>query len=116
MVTLALWTVLAAAASAVRGAVTVYGQIPMGHLTTSIAADAAPLPTLAAYDGLVLNPPAPPDTPVTEEYFQVPRDAAQLPGLSIPHSTASAFFGFSVEMSVITQTSEFPLPCLLGAE
>ncbi|TEB33970.1 hypothetical protein FA13DRAFT_124465 [Coprinellus micaceus] len=105
MVTLAQWSVLlATAAPTVRGAVTVYGQIPMGHLTTSVASDAAPLPTLAAYDGLVLNPPTPPNPPVTEEYFQVPRDAAQLPGLSIPHSTASAFFGFSVEMSVITQT------------
>ncbi|KAJ2933936.1 hypothetical protein H1R20_g3144, partial [Candolleomyces eurysporus] len=88
---------------AVEAQVTVYGQTPLAHQSTSVAAGEAPLPTLAAYDGLVLTPPTPPTPPVTALALEVARDAATVPGLSIPH-TRAGFFGFSVEMSVITQT------------
>lgn len=96
--------VLGVFSQAVEAQITVYGQTPLAHQTTSLAEGRAPLPTLAAYDGTVLIPPPPPNPPVTALTINVPREATALPGLSIPHTGAS-FWGFSVEMSVITQTS-----------
>lgn len=108
MLPFALWSavgVLAVFSQAVEAQITVYGQTPLAHQTTALAEGQAPLPTLAAYDGMVLTPPAPPNPAVTAVTINVPREAANFPGLSIPH-TGAAFWGFSVEMSVITQTSE----------
>ena len=98
----ALWSVLlAAVAEVVNGQVTVYNQKP---LAAQIAATAIqPAGTLAAYDNTVLRPPAPPNPRVPAPVFAVSRRAP--PGVSIPHPPGS-FWGFSVEMSVITQTSE----------
>jgi hypothetical protein len=95
---------LSIATRAVEAQVTVYGQTPLAHQSTAVVEGEAPLPTLAAYDGLVLTPPTPPTPAVTALALNVARDAAAVTGLSIPH-TRAGFFGFSVEMSVITQTS-----------
>ncbi|KAF6743283.1 glycoside hydrolase family 79 protein [Ephemerocybe angulata] len=103
MLIFALWSVLLAAATqVVEAQVTVYGQTPKAQLTATSTSGQAPMATLHAYDTTVLTPPSPPNPPITQLTFAIPRDAASMPGLSIPH-TGSAFFGFSVEMSVITQ-------------
>ncbi|KDR78212.1 hypothetical protein GALMADRAFT_138334 [Galerina marginata CBS 339.88] len=80
-------------------AVTVYGQIPLAQTATA----AFPHATLAAYDRTVLNPPPIPN-PAPSAAYTIPlqRDATAVPGLSIPH-VGGSFWGFSIEMSVISQ-------------
>ncbi|KAK7044575.1 glycoside hydrolase superfamily [Favolaschia claudopus] len=83
----------------VRASVTVYGQIPLG--ITSAPPATATLP--AAYNTTVLNPPAIPD-PAPPTAFTLSLqyvNTSVSSGLSIP--IQGTFFGFSVEMSVITQ-------------
>ncbi|TFK33319.1 hypothetical protein BDQ12DRAFT_441495 [Crucibulum laeve] len=86
--------------------VTVYGQIPLAQTATAASSvdPAAPaVTTLAAYNDTVLNPPpVPSPMPSTAYTIEMPRDAAAVPGLSIPH-VGAAFWGFSIEMSVINQ-------------
>ncbi|KAJ7359116.1 glycoside hydrolase family 79 protein [Mycena albidolilacea] len=81
-----------------RASVTVYGQVPIG-----ISSALAPTGTVAAaYNDTTLQPPAVP-SPAPPTAFTLSLQAANktVTGLSIPiHGT---FFGFSVEMSVITQ-------------
>ncbi|KAF5334998.1 hypothetical protein D9611_009925 [Ephemerocybe angulata] len=104
MLVLALWSVfLTVVTQAVEAQVTVYGQIPLAQQSPTTTAGQAPAPTLPAYDATVLTPPPPPETPINQLRFEMPREAAQAQGLSIPHK-GSSFFGFSIEMSVITQT------------
>lgn len=84
-------------------AVTVYGQggqQPIGTATTTL-----PVPSSAAFDTRVLNPPPLPDPlPANQFGIQLAASASNVQGLSIPQS--GAFYGFSVEMSVVTQVSE----------
>lgn len=98
-------------------AITVYNQQPIGHVTslaaqslaaTASATDAAPTPShtgYKAYDPSTLIPPALPDPkPPTQFPVQLQSSAANVPGLSIFQS--GAFFGFSIETSVINQVRE----------
>ncbi|KAJ7923331.1 glycoside hydrolase family 79 protein [Mycena leptocephala] len=82
----------------VATSITVYGQIPLG--VTSARAPGATV--AAAYNDTVLNPPPiPVPAPATAFTLTIPSSSASVIGLSIPiHGT---FFGFSIEMSVITQ-------------
>ncbi|KAF7360487.1 hypothetical protein MVEN_00779400 [Mycena venus] len=79
--------------------VTVYGQIPLG-----ITSAASPTATVAAaYNDTVLQPPPVPD-PAPATSFTLTLQSVNTSvssGLSIP--IKGTFFGFSVEMSVITQ-------------
>ncbi len=96
-----------------RAQVTVYKQIPLGQTATAVEAGAAQT-TLPAYDTTVLTPPAIPVPPPPTAYtLTVQRDAAAVPGLSIPH-VGGGFFGFSVEMSVINQVREYPSISVVG--
>ncbi|RPD63414.1 glycoside hydrolase family 79 protein [Lentinus tigrinus ALCF2SS1-6] len=103
---MAIHTLLFSLVTALAGAqaVTVYGQAgqqPIGTSTGS-ATSALPSSTSAAYDTLVLNPPPLPNPlPPNQFGVQLAADAVNVNGLSIPQS--GAFFGFSVEMSVVNQ-------------
>jgi hypothetical protein len=88
-----------------QASVTVYNQIPLGQIRTQTASAAATT-TLAAYSDMELVPPPLPTPLNTQFQVNLQRDAGNVPGLSIPHKTAS-FFGFSIEMSVINQVCEF---------
>ncbi|KAI0659526.1 glycoside hydrolase family 79 protein [Cubamyces menziesii] len=95
-----LLCVLLAAFSGAR-AVTVYGQQPIVPTTTSYAPGAT-YTGLAAYDPRILDPPPLPDPlPPNQFGIQLSASSSNVQGLSIPLS--GAFFGFSVEMSVVTQ-------------
>ncbi|PPR01293.1 hypothetical protein CVT24_006368 [Panaeolus cyanescens] len=89
-------------------AVTVYGQIPLAQTISDTAsptdgATAAPQPTLAAYNSTQLIPPQLPDPPPALSYaLNTARNAASVNGLSLPH-VGPSFWGFSIEMSVLTQ-------------
>jgi len=101
----------------VFGQVTVYSDIPLYQQRALEAAnasgiDSAPAqvpgapPTLPAYDQTRLIPPAlPQPLPATTFTLELPRDAAQMQGLSIPH-VGGGFFGFSIEMSVLSQVGK----------
>ncbi|EAU81861.2 hypothetical protein CC1G_06072 [Coprinopsis cinerea okayama7 len=84
--------------------VTVYylpGQEPLfspGASTTSGAA--ATYTGAAAYNPTVLEPPPPPNPPITKRFALQLRNGGT-PGVSIQQS--GAFFGFSIEMSVVNQ-------------
>ena len=82
-------------------AVTVYGQIALGFSTTSAAH--APTSTPNAYNNTRLIPPPIPN-PAPASFFSLilQQDAAVVDGLSIPH-VGGCFWGFSIEMSVISQ-------------
>ncbi|KAF7344500.1 hypothetical protein MSAN_01931900 [Mycena sanguinolenta] len=80
--------------------VTVYGQIPIG-ISSALSSTAT---QAAAYDTTVLNPPPVPNPAPPTSFVLTLQSLASAVGsgvLSIPIS--GTFFGFSVEMSVITQ-------------
>ncbi|KAH9476803.1 Beta-glucuronidase [Psilocybe cubensis] len=80
-------------------AVTVYGQIPLAQTATAGYSK----PTLKAYDPIELIPPPIPQPPPAPAYtLNLERNAAAVPGLSMPH-VGGSFWGFSIEMSVISQ-------------
>jgi len=80
-------------------AATVYGQIPLAQTATA----QFPHQTLAAYDMTELVPPAVPNSPPTAAYtLNFQRDANLVNGLSIPH-VGGLFWGFSLEMSTVSQ-------------
>ncbi|KAF9556467.1 glycoside hydrolase family 79 protein [Agrocybe pediades] len=80
-------------------AVTVYGQIPLAQTATA----GFPHQTLAAYDTTELIPPPVPNPPPASAYtLNLQRDASAVNGLSIPH-VGGSFWGFSLEMSIVTQ-------------
>ncbi|KAF9036340.1 hypothetical protein BJ165DRAFT_1533176 [Panaeolus papilionaceus] len=91
--------------------VTVYGLTPLGQVpldptaTPTATGAGAPPPrvTLAAYNNTQLIPPPLPN-PATATAFTInlQHDAANVPFLSIPHNGPS-FWGFSLEMSILTQ-------------
>lgn len=99
--------------SAVRAEITVLGQVPLAQATlsgslvtvattTTLAADPATT-TLAAYNDTLLDPPAIPDpAPSTQFTLDIAGSSANVVGLSIVHQDG-AFWGFSIEMSVLTQ-------------
>ncbi|KAJ2932239.1 hypothetical protein H1R20_g4863, partial [Candolleomyces eurysporus] len=81
--------------------VTIYGQLPLGQTQTE--GPWATTTALAAYNDTRLIPPAVPNPAINRNFaVQLQRDAAQVPGLSLPH-VGPSFYGFSIEMSVITQ-------------
>ncbi|KAF8154266.1 glycoside hydrolase family 79 protein [Crassisporium funariophilum] len=83
--------------------ITVYGQIPLGQTMTPTDPNAPAATTLAAYNNMRLIPPPVPVPPPARAYtLSLPRDAASMPGLSVPH-VGPSFWGFSIEMSVISQ-------------
>lgn len=86
-------------------AVTVYGQIPLGQTSTASGPQATQKPLQAAYDETLLTPPAlPNDRAPTAFTLNLQANNATVPQLSIPQH--GSFYGFSIEMSVITQLSE----------
>ena len=86
-------------------AITVYNQAGQQHIGTATDSGTIPTSTLAAYDARILNPPPlPSPLPANAFGIQLPAQASGINGLSIPQS--GAFYGFSVEMSVVTQVSE----------
>lgn len=100
-----------------EASVTVYYQIPLGHQPTSTPAATAsatvgPEPSqtgvytgLAAYDPTTWPPPPLPNPPPPMQFPIVLLPAAdQVGGLSI--KIPASFFGFSIEMSVVTQHCE----------
>jgi hypothetical protein len=84
--------------------VTVYGQLPLAQTNSAYRPAAT---TLAAYNDTVLAPPPLP-SPVPARQFTIPlqQNANAVNGLSIPHTGGLSFFGFSIEMSVVSQVSE----------
>lgn len=95
---------LLSVSSVVQAAVTVYGQIPLGQTSTA----ARPSQTvLAAYNDTQLTPPPVPNpAPARQFTLTLQHDATAVNGLSIPH-VGPSFFGFSIEMSVVSQVREY---------
>lgn len=98
-------------ATTVRAAVTVYGQIPIAHTAgldpTATATNGQALPTqslLPAYDETSLQPPPPPDYQALTFTLSLPSTNGSIPGISIMQH--GSFYGFSIEMSVVTQLSK----------
>jgi len=85
-------------------AVTVYGQIPLAQTFTA----ARPVQTvLAAYNDTQLTPPPVPNpAPARQFTLTLQHDATAVNGLSMPHVGLS-FFGFSIEMSVVSQVRKY---------
>lgn len=95
---------LAALVGRVLASVTVY-QIPLATATNPASANYT---GAAAYDGVQLTAPAlPQGTDVPAMQFNVPVQASSsaVSGLSIKQD--GTFYGFSIEMSVVTQVSEY---------
>lgn len=94
--------------SSTATAVTVYGQTPLAAATKTIS---SALPTFtpnqtAAYDTTVLTPPAPPSPPQGTSFtVTVPLTNTTVVALSIMQH--GSFYGFSIEMSVVTQLRKF---------
>lgn len=91
-----------------RAEITVYGQIPLGQQSTTVTdtSAAAAQTTAAAYNDTVLDPPPIPDpAPATAFTLELQSASSSVEGLSIPQR--GNFYGFSIEMSVITQVSEY---------
>jgi hypothetical protein len=108
---LLLLTALASLLVSSNAQVTIYGQIPLGQAraSTSTAADPATT-TNAAYNDTVLAAPGPPNpAPSMQFTLDLPQFTDQVQGLSIEHNDGS-FWGFSIEMSVVTQISMWPAP------
>ena len=84
-------------------AVTVYGQVALGLSTSSAP---APTSTAAAYNNTRLVPPAiPSPAPANVFNLTLQQSSSAVNGLSIPH-VGGSFWGFSIEMSVISQVRE----------
>ncbi|KAF7302721.1 hypothetical protein HMN09_00907000 [Mycena chlorophos] len=94
--------------AAATSGVTIYDQIGQVTLAaTGTQSAAAPaVTTAAAYNTTVLNPPPVPNPPPATAFtLELQAQASAVDGLSIP--IPGTFFGFSVEMSVITQLCAF---------
>ena len=91
-------------AACARAGVTVYSQQPIGQTATDSAA-AATYTGYKAYNPTMLIPPALPNPlPPTQFNLNLQPAANAVGGLSIMQS--GAFFGLSIETSVITQVCE----------
>ena len=85
-----------------------------GSATSGLSAAPAGY-TPPAFKTVVLNPPpVPSPLPPMQFSVQLESSATDVSGLSIPQS--GAFFGFSIEMSIINQVSEYlvVLSCTLS--
>lgn len=94
--------------ASVHGQITVYSQVPLGQMgsETSTSADPAAT-TLAAYNDTLLQPPPVPNpAPPTQFTLELQTNAGAVTGLSIPHQDGS-LWGFSIEMSVVTQVCKY---------
>ena len=92
-------------------AVTVYGQIPLAQTIGADPTNTAivAVKTPPAHSKAELVPPAIPDPPPPLAYtLNLQRDAAAVTGLSVPH-VGAGFWGFSIEMSVISQVCAFSI-------
>lgn len=90
--------VLLACLSGALAQVTIYGQLPLGQVMTNLSTT-----TPAAYNDTVLVPPPVPNPAINNNFaLQLQKDATAQGGLSVPHNGPS-FYGFSIEMSVVTQ-------------
>lgn len=77
--------------------ITVYGQIPLGLESLT------PTATPAAYNNTILvPPPIPSPAPANAFTLSLQQSSTAVNGLSIPH-VGGSFWGFSIEMSVISQ-------------
>jgi hypothetical protein len=82
--------------------VTVYGQAPLWQTASAATPTASP----NAYNNTILTPPPVPSPPPAANYnLPLLRAATSVSNLSIPH-VGGSFFGFSIEMSVISQVRE----------
>jgi len=91
---------------------TIYDQIPLYQLRASVEATATgtataaagpATQTLPAYDKTrLVPPPLPQPMPATAFTLELPVAATGMQGLSIPH-VGGGFYGFSIEMSVLSQ-------------
>lgn len=88
--------------------VTVYHQLHQQPLSAVSTADAASYTGAAAYDPTVLEPPPPPNPPIPHT-FAIQLQNGGTPGASIQQN--GAFFGFSIEMSVVDQVCESMFDC-----
>ena len=98
------------ALSGAANGITVYNQVGQQAIGTGTVVSTASYAgsTAAAYDALVLEPPALPDPlPANAFSLQLTASASNVNGLSRPVS--GDFYGFSIEMSVTTQVSEYLL-------
>ena len=84
------------------GAVTVYNQQPYGASATGTATAT----TYAAYNTSTLAAPAPPNEPTNDFTLELQSSGDGVSGLGIPQ-TYGNLWGFSIEMSVINQVSEY---------
>ena len=85
--------------------VTIYEQIALLTETSTPAATS----TAPAYNDTRLIPPAIPNPPPASDFtLTLQRNANSVTELSIPH-VGGGFWGFSIEMSVISQVSESSL-------
>ena len=100
-------------AGVAAGAVTVYGvggpQQTLGVGGTASAASITsavpPAYTAPAFNNVVLQAPPVPEPPIATQFgITLQASASNVVGLSIPQS--GAFYGFSVEFSVVTQVGE----------
>lgn len=89
-------------------AVTIYGQVPFGQMSAAAVGPQAtgpPVKIPPAYDETMLDPPALPNERAPTQFtLNLPMSNGSVPGLSILQR--GTFYGFSVEMSVITQLRE----------
>ena len=86
-----------------KNQVTVYGQIALGFATRTASSNAHAATTPAAYNNTRLVPPAiPSPAPANVFALTLQQDAAFVSELSMAH-VGGCFWGFSIEMSVISQ-------------
>ena len=104
---------LAAALCGLRDvrAVTVYGvqgpmqQTPGVGAATATSNAAIGVYTAPAFNTVVLQPPPVPEPPIPTQFgLSLQTSASNVQGLSIPQS--GAFYGFSVEFSVVNQVGK----------
>src|SRR5262245_33618053 len=102
---LVIWTLLSLPYNTHAG-VTVYSQQPIGIATATASGNAANYTGSAAYDPTVLTPPPVPQPPPPNAFrLDLQNTAAAVSGVSIQQS--GSFVGFSIEMSVAVQVSEY---------
>ena len=92
--------------------VTVYNQIARGFAKTGSSSNAPAATSPPAYNTTRLIPPAIHNPPPSSDFtLTLERDAAVVSGLSMAH-VQGCFWGFSIEMSVISQVRKFQNPLL----
>lgn len=99
MLSFAVWGLYAL--DLVRASVTIYGQIPIGATSISPTMTVA-----AAYNDTILNPPPVPNSGASTAFtLNLPSANTSVSGLSI--QLPGAWFGFSIEMSVMPQVCQY---------